>query len=170
MRGAREAERSSNVALGLGIAAFLLSWVPLVGLGLLIAAIVTGHRAHGRCREAGVAPGKAIAGFALGYAAILGMLVFGTVFLASVVFVLVSDLGDSGDDAPAVSMTPGPGDGELQVTAIRNGPVHWSEVDVDGCSQVPSDAMREGDVLSGCQGQVTLRHTPSDSVLYRGTV
>lgn len=91
-----------------------------------------------------------------------------TVVLAATVFVLVSDIGGNVQDAtPAMSFQQDIANGNLTVTqATRNH--DWSAFTVTGCSTVPTGTVDAGDRLSGCAGDVTIRHNPSNSLVYSG--
>jgi archaeal type IV pilus assembly protein PilA len=94
-----------------------------------------------------------------------------TVVLAAVVFVLVSDLGDQGDNAPGISFQKSTNDKTLTVVKVSNGPVNWEDLTITGtCTTKPTStgAVGAGDSLSGCEvgTSVKIVHTPTDTLIY----
>lgn len=92
-----------------------------------------------------------------------------TVVLAATVFVLVSDISQhTATVGPAVSFQEEKAKGNLTVTQAPEG-LNWSDFDIDGCSALPTGQVEAGDKLSGCDGEVSIRHKPSNSLTYKGT-
>lgn len=88
-----------------------------------------------------------------------------TVVLAAVVFVLVQDLADVSESAPALSITER--SGNLTIRSISS-EVLWSDLTVTGCTGVPTNGTVDpGDKITGCSGEVVIVHEPSRSVIYQ---
>lgn len=90
-----------------------------------------------------------------------------TVVLAAVVFVLVSDIGQTNPPSPSMGFAKDESRDELVVTSVsRNGMV-WDEFRVAGCVAPASDSTVDaGDLLTGCAGQVLVVHRASNTLVY----
>lgn len=88
-----------------------------------------------------------------------------TVVLAAIVFVLVNNLGkQSGEDRPDMAFTALNAT-VLQVVQAPTG-LDWSDFTVTGCATIPTGAVDAGDRLEACGSTVTVRHVPSNSLVY----
>lgn len=97
-----------------------------------------------------------------------------TVVLATVVFVLVSDLGDGGEAAPQISFSKSSSSGDTvwTVTKITNGPVAYADITAtcDGASatqSVTTGNVAAGNTFTCTSGEVLqIVHTPTDTLIY----
>lgn len=86
-----------------------------------------------------------------------------TVILAGIVFVLVSDLADVDDQPPRLAFRS---DGDAYVVYQATHDVLWGDLDVEGCQVVPTGAVEAGDRMEECTDPVTVRHIPSNSLVW----
>lgn len=92
-----------------------------------------------------------------------------TVVLAATVFVLVSDIDkNNASPAPQIAWREDQQADTLTVQQAPTGLV-WSSFTVNGCTTIPTGTLDAGDFLAGCAGSVTVRHNPSNSLVYSGT-
>lgn len=102
-----------------------------------------------------------------------------TVVLAAVVFVLVSNLGDTSEDAPDLSFSKDSSEGSLTVISAQDS--QWNDFTVSGCDVLDIGATTEdisdgsisettdvgaGDKLEGCSGAVTITHLATNTLVY----
>lgn len=88
-----------------------------------------------------------------------------TVVLATVVFVLVSDLGAVDEKAPDLVLED-QGDGAFLVLTVDED-VDWSDLRVLTCDTVPTGAVEAGQELSGCSDPLRVVHEPTETVVWR---
>ena len=101
-----------------------------------------------------------------------------TVVLAAVVFVLVSNLSDSGDQAPQMSFTKDPDSdgtgGTLTLISVSEGGLLWSGFTLGGTATGCTIDDSTGSVTAGdtitCTGDGTINvvHTATNSLAYKG--
>lgn len=87
-----------------------------------------------------------------------------TVVLAAVVFVLVNNISGKNTTVPPQMSWNRDGSNLTLVTASGN--MTWAEFVTTGCTSVPVGTVDAGDRFTGCTGRVTIRHTPSNSLVY----
>ncbi|MFA5942925.1 MAG: type IV pilin N-terminal domain-containing protein [Candidatus Thermoplasmatota archaeon] len=107
-----------------------------------------------------------------------------TVVLAAVVFVLVSNLGESGEKAPNFSVSKDSAAGSLTIVSAED--AEWGDFTITGCSDLTSanetcdaslsggvadgsqatDKVSAGDQLTGCDGAVRIVHDGTNSLVY----
>lgn len=99
-----------------------------------------------------------------------------TVVLAAVVFVLVSNLGQSGEDAPDVAFSKNEDDNTI--TVVKAAPnLFWDDFTVNGCGTGPwsvgspssDESFNAGDIIDGCSGTVTIEHEESGTLVFQTT-
>lgn len=88
-----------------------------------------------------------------------------TVVLAATVFVLVSDIQTN---SPAARIVFDQSPGNLTVVSADLGLV-WADFEIVNCDTTPVGTVDAGDKISGCDGDVVIRHKPSNSLVYQGT-
>lgn len=94
------------------------------------------------------------------------------VLLAASVFIAINVLRDEVDTEPK----PQPGMSTDERTdsfqVVHGGPVpmDWSDVAVTGCTGVPSSgSVSGGQQITGCSGDVTMVHEPTNTLVYQHT-
>jgi flagellin-like protein len=91
-----------------------------------------------------------------------------TVVLAATVFVLVTDIQAGNSKAgPQIAWRENQADDTLTVQQAPTG-LNWTQFTVQGCTGVPTGTLDAGDTVTGCSGAVTVRHNPSNSLVYQG--
>lgn len=91
-----------------------------------------------------------------------------TVVLAATVFVLVSDIAPKQSNvSPQIAWREDQSADTLTVLQAPTG-LNWSSFAVSGCTGLPSGTVDAGDTITGCTGAVTVRHNPSNSLVYSG--
>lgn len=90
-----------------------------------------------------------------------------TVVLAATVFVLVSDIGNPNPGSPSINFDKDSAGGNLTVISVSHTGLEWTAFDVQGCTGVPGDTVTSGDVITGCAGDVFVRHIESESLVYQ---
>lgn len=88
-----------------------------------------------------------------------------TVVLAAIVFLLVSDLGGPSEVPPAISFRE---DGDSLTVIGADQDLAWEDFTVTGCTTVPTGAVDAGDQIEACSGRVTIKHDPSNSLVFDG--
>lgn len=89
-----------------------------------------------------------------------------TVVLAATVFALVTDLAEPPERTEMAAFTK-EGNSTLVVTYARPG-LTWGELAVSGCDFYPTDGMvNAGERIENCNGNVTVVHKPSNTLVYR---
>lgn len=88
-----------------------------------------------------------------------------TVVLAVSVFVMVRQL-DSQHNIPPVLGWMEEGS-NLTVTSASQD-LAWSDFAVSGCARIPTGTVEAGDIIQECAGRVTIRHIPSNTLVYDG--
>lgn len=92
-----------------------------------------------------------------------------TVVLAATVFVLVADISqDTSKPAPQIAWNEDQTADTLTVQQAPTGHT-WTEFAVTGCTGTPTGTLDAGDVVTGCAGNVSIRHNPTNSLVYSGT-
>lgn len=93
-----------------------------------------------------------------------------TVVLASTVFVLLTDIsGNVAKPAPSLGLSADDADDSIMVSSVSRNDLTWGEFSVTGCSAPnDNDTVRAGDKLTGCSGEVTIIHEPSNVLVWRG--
>src|SRR5687768_2884933 len=90
-----------------------------------------------------------------------------TVVLAATVFVLVSDIHPAAT-APIISWSADKVGKNITVYQAPLG-LTWDQFTVTGCGFVPTGTVDAGDVISACNGTVSITHKPSNSLSYKDT-
>jgi flagellin-like protein len=91
-----------------------------------------------------------------------------TVVLAAVVFVLVSNLGDTSESAPDISFSADESDNEIRVVKAENG-LDWADFDITGSCTLPTGTVEAGDVIDcadSANENIVIRHVETNSVVY----
>lgn len=88
-----------------------------------------------------------------------------TVVLAATVFVLVADIGEVNDPAPAMAFSRDESKDQLVLISSEPGLV-WSDFTFTGCV-APTGNVTAGQVIQCQPGDVLVSYKPSNSVVYR---
>jgi flagellin-like protein len=92
-----------------------------------------------------------------------------TVVLAAIVFVLVTNLtGHQASSTPHVTFQVQDGN----VTVVQNDSnVSWDDLAIEGCDTYPTTGkVLAGQDIADCSGRVVITHTPTNSLLWSGTI
>lgn len=90
-----------------------------------------------------------------------------TVVMAAVVFVLIGQMVST-EATPQVHFQQYMSDGELVVLTADNG-IPWTDIYATGCTTKPATGnVLAGDAITGCSGNVSVGHTPTNRLLWRG--
>lgn len=91
-----------------------------------------------------------------------------TAIMAAMVFVLATNMV-SPEATPQVHLEQYMNDGELLVLTADPG-IPWTDIYANGCTTKPATGnVQAGDTISGCTGNVSVGHTPTNSLIWRGT-
>lgn len=87
-----------------------------------------------------------------------------TVILAVVVFVMVSDIGDTDTDVIQIVMHE-EDDQSYMVYSISEDDLDWADLDVAGCDIVPIGTVAIGDIIDDCDEDVLISY--NNKVIWR---
>ncbi len=98
------------------------------------------------------------------------LLVVISLLMASTVAYVASMVGDfGGEQPPQLAFYDGGGEANLTVVkaTITHGSLAWSDLEVVGCDASHlSGPVRGGDALRNCDRPFSVRHIPTDTIVY----